>query len=130
MNLARPPARGHAQVRTARRPVVRVLLRRSLLTVAVLILGLLTLGPGLLGPGLLGPRLQPTSFEPSPAVATPLTTVNTRDLHSRAQQHQQGRRDKLFVNVMRLFSVLIKPSRSKSRLNVVKRSRARSESKR
>lgn len=32
--------------------------------------------------------------------ATPLTTVNTRDLHSRAQQHQQGRRDKLFVNVI------------------------------
>ncbi len=32
--------------------------------------------------------------------ATPLTTVNTRDLHSRAQQHQQGRRDKLFTNVI------------------------------
>ena len=31
--------------------------------------------------------------------ATPLTTVNTRDLHSRQQQHQQGRRDKLFTNV-------------------------------
>lgn len=76
MNLARPPARGHAQVRTARSPVVRVLLRRSLLTVAVLTLGLLTLGPGLLGPGLLGPSLQPTSFGPSPAVAAPLTTVD------------------------------------------------------
>ena len=32
--------------------------------------------------------------------ATPLTTVNTRDLHSRAQQHQQGKRDKLFTNVV------------------------------
>jgi glucose-6-phosphate isomerase len=32
--------------------------------------------------------------------ATPLTAVNTRDLHSRAQQHQEGRRDKLFTNVI------------------------------
>ena len=32
--------------------------------------------------------------------ATPLTTVNTRDLHSRAQQHQEGRRDKLFTNLI------------------------------
>ena len=32
--------------------------------------------------------------------ATPLTTVNTRDLHSRAQQHQEGRRDKVFTNVI------------------------------
>ena len=32
--------------------------------------------------------------------ATPLTTVNTRDLHSRQQQHQQGRRDKLVNNVI------------------------------
>ena len=32
--------------------------------------------------------------------ATPLTTVNTRDLHSRAQQHQEGRRDKLFINLI------------------------------
>lgn len=32
--------------------------------------------------------------------ATPLTTVNTRDLHSRQQQHQEGRRDKLFTNVI------------------------------
>ncbi|MFP6751422.1 MAG: glucose-6-phosphate isomerase [Pirellulaceae bacterium] len=31
--------------------------------------------------------------------ATPLTTLNTRDLHSRAQQHQQGRRDKLITNL-------------------------------
>ena len=32
--------------------------------------------------------------------ATPLTTVNTRDLHSRAQQHQEGKRDKVFTNVI------------------------------
>jgi len=32
--------------------------------------------------------------------ATPFTTVNTRDLHSRAQQHQEGRRDKLITNVV------------------------------
>jgi glucose-6-phosphate isomerase len=32
--------------------------------------------------------------------ATPITTVNTRDLHSRAQQHQEGRRDKLITNVI------------------------------
>jgi glucose-6-phosphate isomerase len=31
---------------------------------------------------------------------TPLTTVNTRDLHSRAQQHQEGRRDKLISNLI------------------------------
>ncbi len=31
--------------------------------------------------------------------ATPLTTLNTRDLHSRAQQHQEGSRDKLFTNL-------------------------------
>lgn len=32
--------------------------------------------------------------------ALPLTTVNTRDLHSRAQQHQEGRRDKIFNNLV------------------------------
>lgn len=32
--------------------------------------------------------------------ALPLTVVNTRDLHSRAQQHQEGRRDKVFNNVV------------------------------
>lgn len=31
--------------------------------------------------------------------ATPITAVNTRDLHSRGQQHQEGRRDKLITNV-------------------------------
>lgn len=32
--------------------------------------------------------------------ALPLTVVNTRDLHSRAQQHQEGRRDKAINNVV------------------------------
>ncbi len=32
--------------------------------------------------------------------ATPLTVVNTRDLHSRGQQHQEGRRDKIITNVI------------------------------
>ncbi|MGD9854521.1 MAG: glucose-6-phosphate isomerase [Planctomycetaceae bacterium] len=32
--------------------------------------------------------------------ATPITGVNTRDLHSRGQQHQQGARDKLITNVI------------------------------
>jgi len=32
--------------------------------------------------------------------STPLTVVNTRDLHSRGQQHQAGRRDKLITNVI------------------------------
>ncbi len=31
--------------------------------------------------------------------ATPLTVVNTRDLHSRGQQHQEGVRDKLITNI-------------------------------
>lgn len=31
--------------------------------------------------------------------ATPITVVNTRDLHSRAQQHQEGRRDKVMTNL-------------------------------
>lgn len=32
--------------------------------------------------------------------STPITTVNTRDLHSRHQQHQQGRNDKVFNNLL------------------------------
>jgi glucose-6-phosphate isomerase len=40
--------------------------------------------------------------------ALPLTVVNTRDLHSRGQQHQEGRRDKLITNV------IVRPSASGS----------------
>lgn len=32
--------------------------------------------------------------------ATPLTIVNTRDLHSRGQQHQEGARDRVITNVL------------------------------
>lgn len=32
--------------------------------------------------------------------AFPLTIVNTRDLHSRGQQHQEGKRDKLITNLI------------------------------
>lgn len=32
--------------------------------------------------------------------ALPFTAVNTRDLHSRAQQHQEGKRDKVMTNVI------------------------------
>lgn len=32
--------------------------------------------------------------------ATPITVVNTRDLHSRGQQHQEGKRDKMITNVI------------------------------
>jgi len=31
---------------------------------------------------------------------TPITTVGTRDLHSRGQQHQEGMRDKLITNLI------------------------------
>src|SRR5439155_19442211 len=31
---------------------------------------------------------------------TPLTTVQTRDLHSRGQQHQEGTRDKVINNLV------------------------------
>ena len=32
--------------------------------------------------------------------ATPLTVVNTRDLHSRGQQHQEGKRDRVITNLV------------------------------
>ncbi len=32
--------------------------------------------------------------------ATPITVVNTRDLHSRGQQHQEGARDRIITNVI------------------------------
>lgn len=32
--------------------------------------------------------------------ATPLTVVNTRDLHSRGQQHQEGQRDRVITNLI------------------------------
>ncbi len=42
---------------------------------------------------------------------TPITVVNTRDLHSRGQQHQEGSRDKFIINlVVKKFSA--KPLKS------------------
>jgi glucose-6-phosphate isomerase len=50
--------------------------------------------------GLWYDQLLAESLGKSELGATPLTTVNTRDLHSRAQQHQEGRRDKLITNLI------------------------------
>ena len=50
--------------------------------------------------GLWYDQLLAESLGKAGAGATPITAVNTRDLHSRAQQHQQGRADKLFTNLI------------------------------
>ena len=52
------------------------------------------------GVGLWYDQLLAESLGKAEIGATPLTTVNTRDLHSRAQQHQEGRRDKLITNLI------------------------------
>lgn len=49
--------------------------------------------------GLWYDQLLAESLGKSEKGATPITAVNTRDLHSRAQQHQEGKRDKLMVNL-------------------------------
>jgi glucose-6-phosphate isomerase len=54
---------------------------------------------GLEATGLWYDQLLAESLGKQQLGVTPLTAVNTRDLHSRAQQHQQGRYDKLLVNV-------------------------------
>ncbi len=45
-------------------------------------------------------QLLSESLGKSGTGATPITVVNTRDLHSRGQQHQDGRRDKLITNLV------------------------------
>lgn len=55
---------------------------------------------GLEAAGLWYDQLLSESLGKAERGATPLTVVNTRDLHSRAQQHQEGRRDKLITNVV------------------------------
>lgn len=50
--------------------------------------------------GLWYDQLLAESLGKNEAGSTPLTVVNTRDLHSRAQQHQEGRRDKLMTNLI------------------------------
>ena len=50
--------------------------------------------------GLWYDQLLAESLGKSERGALPLTVVNTRDLHSRGQQHQEGTRDKLITNVI------------------------------
>jgi glucose-6-phosphate isomerase len=59
-----------------------------------------TWGKGLEAVGFWYDQLLSESLGKKGQGATPITVVNTRDLHSRGQQHQQGRRDKLITNVV------------------------------
>src|SRR6185295_3086295 len=59
-----------------------------------------TWGKGLEAAGMWHDQLLSESLGKNEKGATPLTVVNTRDLHSRGQQHQQGRRDKMITNVI------------------------------
>ena len=59
-----------------------------------------TWGKGLEAAGLWYDQLLAESLGKNGQGATPITVVNTRDLHSRGQQHQEGRRDKLITNVI------------------------------
>lgn len=59
-----------------------------------------TWGKGLEALGLWYDQLLSESLGKNGQGATPITVVNTRDLHSRGQQHQEGRRDKLITNVI------------------------------
>lgn len=58
-----------------------------------------TWGAGLEAAGFWYDQLLSESLGKQEKGATPLTVVNTRDLHSRGQQHQEGRRDKIITNV-------------------------------
>ena len=55
---------------------------------------------GLEAVGLWYDQLMAESLGKHERGATPLTVVNTRDLHSRAQQHQEGARDKFIINLI------------------------------
>jgi len=59
-----------------------------------------TWGKGLEAVGLWYDQLLSESLGKQGQGAMPLTVVNTRDLHSRGQQHQEGRRDKLITNLI------------------------------
>lgn len=61
---------------------------------------LATWGKGLEAAGLWYDQLLSESLGKQEQGATPITAVNTRDLHSRGQQHQEGRRDKLITNLI------------------------------
>jgi len=60
---------------------------------------LATWGKGLEAVGFWYDQLLAESLGKEGLGPTPLTVVNTRDLHSRGQQHQEGRRDKLITNL-------------------------------
>ena len=57
-------------------------------------------GKGMEAVGLWYDQLLAESLGKAGQGALPLTAVNTRDLHSRGQQHQEGRRDKLITNLI------------------------------
>jgi glucose-6-phosphate isomerase len=57
-------------------------------------------GSALAGVGDWYDQLLAESLAKSELGATPLSIINTRDLHSRGQQQQQGRRDKLVTNLI------------------------------
>ena len=59
-----------------------------------------TWGKALEASGLWYDQLLAESLGKNEQGAFPLTVVNTRDLHSRGQQHQEGVRDKLITNVL------------------------------
>jgi glucose-6-phosphate isomerase len=59
-----------------------------------------TWGKSLEAVGLWYDQLLSESLGKNGQGATPITVVNTRDLHSRGQQHQEGRRDKVITNVV------------------------------
>lgn len=59
-----------------------------------------TWGKRLEAAGLWYDQLLAESLGKNEQGALPLTIVNTRDLHSRGQQHQEGVRDKLITNVI------------------------------
>jgi len=59
-----------------------------------------TWGKGLEAVGFWYDQLLSESLGKNGQGATPITVVNTRDLHSRGQQHQEGRRDKLITNLV------------------------------
>ncbi|MCA9088920.1 MAG: glucose-6-phosphate isomerase [Planctomycetaceae bacterium] len=59
-----------------------------------------TWGKGLEAAGLWYDQLLAESLGKHERGATPLTVVNTRDLHSRGQQHQEGKRDRVITNLI------------------------------
>lgn len=56
-------------------------------------------GKGLEAVGLWYDQLLAESLGKHERGATPFTVVNTRDLHSRGQQHQEGKRDRVITNI-------------------------------